>query len=318
MYLGIEIGGTKLQWIVGNGLNTDWIEVQRLAVSAERGAEGIREQLRAMTLQLVAKYPQIQKIGIGFGGPVDTVRGRVILSNQIDGWRDFPLVEWMESQFERPTILANDSDCAGLAEAVYGAGKGFASVFYSNVGSGIGGALVIDGRLYTGGSGVASEIGHLRPSLQEPEDVEARASGWAITEQVRRACLAAPNAPEAQSIREHGEAYWQALNTKTIVQLAMEEQNQFAIEAFNRCTTYYGWAIAQMITLLAPNVVVLGGGVSLAPESLFLQPVTRAVEQYVFPAMRGSYAIRPALLGEEVVVAGAIAAVAAKRSQTVL
>ena len=309
MYLGIEIGGTKLQWIVGNGQDTDWIEVQRLAVSVERGAEGIREQLRTMTSQLVAKYPQIQKIGIGFGGPVDTARGRVILSNQIDGWRDFPLGEWMESQFSRPTILVNDSDCAGLAEAVYGAGKGFASVFYSNVGSGIGGALVIDGHLYTGGSGVASEIGHLRPSLQESDDVEARASGWAITEQVRRACLASPDDPDARSIRERGEEYWLTLNTKTVVQLAMEERNHLAMEAFDRCTTYYGWAIAQMITLLAPNVVVLGGGVSLAPESLFLQPVCRAVERYVFPAMRGSYTISPAKLGEEVVVAGAIAAV---------
>ena len=92
--------------------------------------------------------------------------GRTIVSHQIDGWQDFPLGDWCRQTLGRPAVLGNDSDLAGLGEARFGAGRGHRIVFYSNVGSGIGGSLVVDGELYRGGRGVASEIGHLRPGLE--------------------------------------------------------------------------------------------------------------------------------------------------------
>ena len=350
MILGIEIGGTKLQWIVGSGSDTAWIARRLASVERERAAEGIRTQLVEITESLLAEYPEIERIGIGFGGPVDPTAGRVILSHQIDGWQDFPLASWLAEHTRRPVMLANDSDCAGLAEATYGAGRGEHSVFYSNVGSGIGGALIIDGNLYTGGSGIASEIGHLRlmpyglaecdmaafsavtasfadpatptrtitsdsphsPSLiAPPRNVESMASGWAITKYVQKRCQREPYSAAAQAIgRAIGETNvgtFESLDTRLVVQLALEERNPIALAAMNRCTRVYGWAIAQMITLLAPNVVVIGGGVSLADERIFLGPLRERVAENVLPALQGSYRVEPARLGEEVVAAGAIA-----------
>jgi len=164
MFLGIEIGGTKLQLGVGRGDGSLLVSLERAIVNPARGAEGIREQIERIGLTLIARHP-IDAIGIGFGGPVDRRAGRTITSHQIEGWDDFPLADWCRSLFNLPVVLANDSDSAGTAEARFGAGKGRRVVFYINVGSGIGGALVIDGKPHSGGLGVAAEVGHLRPGL---------------------------------------------------------------------------------------------------------------------------------------------------------
>ena len=126
---------------------------------------------------------QIRRIGIGFGGPVDTSQGRVIKSHQIDGWDNFHLVDWCRETFGLPAVLGNDCDAATLAEARFGAGQGRRSVFYVTVGTGVGGGFVKDGRLLGAGRPAACEIGHLRPGLhadQADETVESLASGWGI------------------------------------------------------------------------------------------------------------------------------------------
>ncbi|MDO4558044.1 MAG: ROK family protein [Planctomycetia bacterium] len=324
VYLGIEIGGTKLQWIVGTGQDTSWLDRRLTSVDRHRQADGILEQLEEITGSLITAHPEIRRIGIGFGGPVDPKGGRVIRSHQIDGWQNFPLAAWMEERFHRPAILANDSDCAGLAEAMYGAGRGAMSVFYSNVGSGIGGALVIRGNLYTGSSGIASEIGHLRPTPVEQSrspspdtpDVESMASGWAITEYVRRRCELTPESAEVLEILKKVGGSTDQIDTRKVVRCALEDRNPIAMDAMNQCTRVYGWALAQMITLLSPEVVVIGGGVSLADRSLFLDPLREQVSRNVFPALRGTYRLVPAALGEEVVAAGSLASVIQRENET--
>ena len=164
MYLGIEIGGTKLQLAVGPGDGSPFVDFQRAEIRLEEGAGGILRQIESVGRELIERH-QPRAIGIGFGGPVDAEAGRTITSHQVEGWTDFALADWCRETFGLPAGLSNDSDAAGLAEALFGAGRGHRVVFYINVGSGIGGALVVDGRVYSGGHGIASEIGHLRPGL---------------------------------------------------------------------------------------------------------------------------------------------------------
>src|SRR5574340_625278 len=182
MFLGIEIGGTKLQLGVGPGDGTALAAIERLTVEPLRGAARILQQIETAAGLLIQRFG-ISAIGVGFGGPVDSAAGRTLVSHQVEGWKDFPLADWCATTFGLPVALGNDSDMAGLAEARFGAGRGHRVVFYSNVGSGIGGALVIGGELYQGSRGVASEIGQLRPGLQSErsdQTLEALASGWAI------------------------------------------------------------------------------------------------------------------------------------------
>ena len=318
MFLGIEIGGTKLQLGVGSGHGPPLVALRRLDVEPEHGAEGIRRQLAEAVQPLIDEFG-VTAIGFGFGGPVDAAAGRTIVSHQIEGWRDFPLVEWARQAFGLPTLLANDSDSAGLAEARFGAGRGQRIVFYSNVGSGIGGALVVDGQLFQGASGVASELGHLRPGLecgQPDQTVESLASGWAITQAVRkRLTERSPSdlrhEPEVLDLLHRCQGDVDRLSTQVIARAA-EQGNGLAREAVDRACQAFGWGLAQMITLLAPNVVVIGGGVSLAGESLWLMPLRDHVRRYVFPPLADTLQIVPAKLGEEVVVHGVLALVAGR------
>jgi len=245
MILGVEIGGTKLQ--AGDGQRLVRWTVQRRA-----GRAGILRQLEQGLPPLLTG---VTRIGVGFGGPVEG--GRVVTSHQVAGWRRFPLQRWFERRFGLPTVVENDSNCAGLAEARQGAGRGKARVFYCNVGTGIGGAFVWNGQLYNGRFG-AMEFGHLR--LADGRTLESVASGLAIERGV-------------STLAEAGR--------------------------------HVGAMLANVITLLNPDLVVVGGGVVLAGEK-FLRPVREVCRRLVFAPFRGNYRIVPARLGEAVVVVGAI------------
>ena len=337
MYLGIEIGGTKLQLGVGAGDGSPLAAFERLDVDRATGGAGIRGQIAAVGQKLIQDH-DVKGVGIAFGGPIDRVAGRTIRSHQIEGWTDFPLVEWCRQTLGLPVGVANDADTAGLAEARFGAGRGRRVVFYITVGSGIGGAIVLDGHIFGGGSGVAGEIGHLRPGLHadRPDTtVESIASGWAITEaaqsrltdrvshslgqiissgrpedaeSVRQRLIEAEEAEEefAADLLERCDGQLDRLTTKMLAQAA-NDGNRLAEDVFRHAVQTLGWAVAQMITLLSPEVVVIGGGVSLVGESLFFSPLRAEVNRYVFPPHRGTYRILPAALGEEVVLHGALA-----------
>src|SRR3984957_12795425 len=189
-YLGIEIGGTKLQLGVGadDGVLAG---LWRGPVDVQAGPEGIRRQITAAVPELLAKAnidrAQLKGAGVGFGGPVDDATRTVIKSHKIEGWNNFPLADWVSEVVGLPAALGNDADVAGLAEALHGAGKGLSPIFYITIGSGIGGGFIIDGEIYRGVGRGAAEIGHL---VVDSSDeglfiLEKTASGWGVESQVR-------------------------------------------------------------------------------------------------------------------------------------
>ena len=342
MYLGIEIGGTKLQLGVGDGYGGQLVELARHDVNAQRGAAAILEEIDRSAAALVQKYA-IKRVGFGFGGPVDSVAGTATKSHQVAGWEGFPVARWCKESIGRPAVIGNDCDVAALAEARYGAGSGAGSVFYVTVGTGIGGGLVLNGRLHGAGRPAASEIGHLRPGLaaDQPEaTVESLASGPAIaaaalarmTGRVSRpletVCSPAEH-PSRQQVRKrladvHDAEQEEIADlaqrcggdgerlTAKLVAEAASEGNEIARQVLDHACQALGWAIAQVITLIAPEVVVVGGGVSLIGEPFFFAPLRSAVDRYVFPPLAGSFKIVPAGLGELAVVYGAIVLAADK------
>jgi len=310
MLLGIEIGGTKLQLGVGPGDGTPLLALERLDVEPKHGAQRIRQQLAEVAKTLIERHG-VTAVGVGFGGPVDAAAGRTIISHQVDGWKDFPLADWCRRSLGLPTVVANDSDLAGLAEARFGAGRGHRVVFYTNIGSGIGGALVVDGQLYRGGAGVACELGHLRPGPQADhpkQTVESVASGFGIAVAARQRLLRPRQTDEeaAADLLRRCDGDLENVTAALVAQAAVEG-NLLAWGVFDGACQTFGWAVAQMITLLAPNIVVIGGGVSLVGEELLFAPLRHYVARYVFPPLHGTFEIVPARLGEEVVVHGALA-----------
>ncbi|HET6423649.1 MAG TPA: ROK family protein [Planctomycetaceae bacterium] len=317
MFLGIEIGGTKLQLGVGPGDGATFTEFVRLDVDTARGGAGIRDQIAAVGPELVRKHG-VKRVGYGFGGPVFGAKGIVQTSHQVAGWDQFPLVEWTQQQLGVPTRLGNDCDVAALAEATYGAGRQARTVFYVTVGTGIGGGLVIDKKIHGTDRPAAAEIGHLRPGLDATtahHTVESRAAGPAISARVQRRLQELAAAKQvtdlAQQLLNLVDGNVEQLTTKQIA-IAAAQGNEFALESYREATTVLGWAIAQMTTLLAPDVVIIGGGVSLVGDDVFFNPLRESVDKYSFPPLRGQCPVVPAALGESVVVHGALALAAAE------
>lgn len=195
-YLGIEIGGTKLQIAVGRGEGEPFRALWRGDIDAAQGAGRIHQQIAAGIDELLVEArierATIAGVGIGFGGPVDTARGQVVTSHQVAGWDGFPLVKWFETNLGLPAVLHNDADTAAYAEAHFGAGRGFDPVLYITVGSGIGGGLICGGRIFRGSGAGAMEIGHLRPGRLPRhvsvagDSVETIASGFGIEDRARK------------------------------------------------------------------------------------------------------------------------------------
>ncbi len=309
--LGIEIGGTKLQFGVAETSGGSLIHIARNAIDRSAGAQGILGQIARIAPELRERFG-VEMIGVGFGGPVDPVERRVITSHQVAGWDNFPLSDWCQREIGCPAVIGNDCNVAALAEARWGAGQGLRRVFYVTVGTGIGGGMVMDGRIDGADRPAAAEIGHLRPGLSAdtPEaTVESRASGLAIEQAMRdrmTQVYSNPDQREAQAeLRRRCPDNGAGLTTRLVAQAATEG-NVLAVELMERAAETLGWAIAQVETITAPQRVVIGGGVSLI-GNWWLDRVRSHRKRFVFPPLADGCDLVPAELGELVVVHGAIA-----------
>ncbi len=301
--LGIEIGGTKLQVGVGEA-GESLRALVRTQVAANLGAPGIRAALvplvaRALTKAGVA-LEAITHIGIGFGGPLDTRQGVTLRSFQIEGWDNFPLRVWAEETWRKPVTIQNDASTAGLAEAHYGAGKGASRVFYMTVGSGIGGGWIVDGQVDDGQGLGAAEIGHMwvpAPGGGTAE-LELICSGWSIGRRARAAAA-------AETTILHTLAGDSARIDAKAVYAAAEQDDPVAVRILTETCQTLGLAIANVVALLHPERVVIGGGVSLMGPR-FWDQLRTAVTQRSLDAYASRVDVVSAALGEDVVVIGAI------------
>ncbi len=311
MYLGVEIGGTKLQLGVGSG-DGRIAALWRGSVEPARGAEGIRRQIVRALPELLSQAAvgrtELRGAAVGFGGPVDDANHVVIKSHQIAGWDNFPLADWIAELVGSPAVLGNDADVAGLGEALFGAGKGCSPVFYITLGSGIGGGLIIDGKIYRGAGRGAAEIGHLRVVVARDGSIEYLpleqvASGWALGQLAAR---------EKMRSRTHAEQ-WRSVQgddstlTARHVAAAARNGHRGAQAILALAWEALAEAICHVIALTAPRRIVIGGGVALMGEELLFQPLRQLVAERVFKPFADSYEIVPAALGEEMVLHGALA-----------
>jgi glucokinase len=295
-YVGIEIGGTKLQIVAGD--QTGRIhDRRRLAVDRAAGAAGIQEQIMQGVREL-QKLHSPSGIGVGFGGPVLYRDGRIARSHQIEGWSGFPLGEWLQSRAGLPVSVENDSNLATLAEASLGAGAGASPVFYFNLGSGVGGGIAIDGRIFHGCPPGEAEFGHLK---LDPAGVivEERCSGWAIDRRLRAMAIAHPDSPLARMLgaTPGGEGVH--------FRAALEAGDAGAKTILQEIAADLGIALSHVVHLIHPEVVVLGGGLSAVGEPL-RAAIAEALRSHLMEVFQPGPAIRLAKLGEDAVPIGAL------------
>ncbi len=304
---GVETGGTKLQVALGRTDGT--IEaIRRGSVSKEAGAQGILDwiehELTLIIEQHAASLGRPAAIGMGFGGPVDSATGTVLTSHQIAGWQGIKLKRWFDERFGLPACVANDANAAGWAEYCCGVGRGTNQFCYMNIGSGIGGALIINGQLYDGQGLGAGEIGHtyVPDASGQPgaaDKLENLACGWAIEKRLRRL-----NVPPQTPLWNVCQGQPEHLTCPLLAEAA-RQNDPLALREIESIVRSVGIGLANVITLFHPERIALGGGVSLMGDIL-LNPLKKQVDSLVFGPFKGKYEILPCALSESVVVVGAL------------
>ncbi|MFN7141038.1 MAG: ROK family protein [Limisphaerales bacterium] len=299
-FLGIEIGGTKLQIVVGEHHADQWKIVQRFrsGVSREAGADGIRKEVERALSQLLPQFA-IQAIGVGFGGPVDWRTGTICCSHQIEGWSEFPLSEWLNQRAGVPVFVDNDANVAAFGEAMLGAGRGFDPAFYVTLGSGVGGGLVSGGKIYHGAKPGESEIGHLRLD-KSGRIVEESCSGWAVDRKIR---LHIENNPGSLLARLVGDANQ---GEAKFLDRALQESDPSVLRILNETAEDLAFGLSHVSHLFHPEAIIVGGGLSLLGE-----PLRIAVQEHLDGFVMKAFTPRPrvmiAQLLEDVVPVGALA-----------
>ena len=296
IYLGIEIGGTKLQIVTGNAAG-EILERHRLTVAAAEGAAGIRRQIEATVSKIVA-VTKLAAVGVGFGGPVDWRSGKIWGSHQIKDWSEFDLGGWLHQLTGAPVFVDNDANLAALAEALHGAGVGANPVFYVTLGSGMGAGLVVDGKIYHGAPPGESEIGHLRLDRQGTI-AESRCSGWAVDAKTHIYIVETsdPLSPLTELIRSTpgGEAR----------HLAAALPDPAAQRILRETAEDLAFALSHVVHLFHPQIIVIGGGLSGVGEPLRLA-VETALRPFIMEVFLPGPRVALTALGEDAVPVGAL------------
>jgi len=296
LFLGIEIGGTKLQLVLGDE-SARIRERRRLAVDAAQGAAGIRQQIKCALPELL-QGRKIAAVGVGFGGPVDWKAGRVARSHQIEGWSGFDLSGWLRRLTGAPVAVDNDANVAALGEATCGAGVGLDPVFYVTLGSGVGGGLVVDGKIYHGARPGEAETGHLRLD-RRGRVLELCCSGWAVDKKIRRLARRQPRSLLARLAGNSagGEARHLAA--------ALRQGDPGALKILTDTADDLAFGLSHVVHLIHPAVIVLGGGLSRVGEPL-RRAVAQALTPLIMEVFRPGPRVRLAQLGEDPVPVGAL------------
>jgi glucokinase len=301
-FLGIEIGGTKLQMVVGDE-QANILQRWRFDVDAARGGAAIRAQIET-ALPEILKAHGIGAVGVGYGGPVDWRTGIICRSHQVEGWADFPLGDWLRERTGKPVIIDNDANCGSLGEAMRGAGQGSNPVFYVTLGSGVGGGLAVDGKIFHGAKPGESEIGHVRLD-RDRTIVEHRCSGWAVDKTIRAATRENKDSPLARLTAgmERAEASQLAP--------ALRENCPVARRILDQVSDDLAFGLSHVTHLMHPEAIVLGGGLALVGEPL-RRSVEAALRRFTMEAFAHGPRVALAALREDAVPVGALLLVASR------
>lgn len=296
-FLGIEIGGTKLQIVVGDG-SAKILRTHRFSVDRNSGAAGIRREIETTLAKILPGVQSLVAIGVGFGGPVDWRSGKICRSHQIEGWSGFDLAGWLKALTNAPVFVENDANVAALGEAIHGAGKDANPVFYVTLGSGVGGGLVVDGKIYHGATPGEAEIGHVRLD-RDGTIVESRCSGWAVDAKIRGLKSRHPASVLSKMMGENpgGEARHLAA--------ALEQKDAVAQDILRETAEDLAFGLSHVVHLFHPEIIVIGGGLANVGEPL-RAAVASSLQKFIMEAFAPGPRVCLTTLCENAVPVGAL------------
>lgn len=310
-WVGFDLGGTKMLATVFDAafqpLGSDRRKTKG-HLGVESGLGRMISVIRKAMADADVGRKQVRGIGVGCPGPLNLERG-VILDAPNLGWEHVPVKETLEKEFGCPTVIANDVDVGVFGEYRFGAGQHERCVLGVFPGTGIGGGLIYEGRIFRGKNMSCMEIGHVQLMAGGPRSgtgqvgsLEAVASRLAIAAQAAQAVFRG----QAPHLRELAGTDLTKVRSGVLAQ-AVEAGDQVVKQIIVDAATHIGIVVAGAIHLLAPDVVVLGGGLVEAMPKLMVETVEQTARQYVMPAFVDTFRVVPAELGDDATVMGAAA-----------
>jgi glucokinase len=227
-------------------------------------------------------------VGVGFGGPVDSRSGRVLLSPRMRGWEQFPLQERFEDAFDATTLVDNDANLIALAEATFGVGKDVEHLFYLHLSSGVGGGMVLDGRLYHGATTTAGEIGHAVVGM-----------GW---DGVGQPATLEQLLSISGLLTRAGELGLRTDNLNDIF-----GANPIGRRVVQETVTILSMRLAQLVALLDPQMIVLGGIVVRIGGEPFIAALREEMQRYIMPQFARPVQLLASVLGPDSIAIGGLA-----------
>ncbi len=296
--LAIDFGGTRTRAAFYTD-NLQQIARDETRSLVDQPAEAVIERILQTARNVVPTGDNISAIGISAPGPLDARIGVIHSALTLPGWRDTPLAQMVSTAFSNvPTYLENDANLAALAEYERGAAQGCDPAIYLTLSTGIGGGAIVNGRLFTGWSGLAIEPGHMRFTLPtgEIKRLEELASGTGIG-RTAQARLAATT--QLSSLREMPNVDGQAVGE------AAQAGDELALQVIYEAGQWLGLGFVNLLHLYSPQVIVLGGSVSKL-GNLILEPAWEIIHAHILnERFIPSDLIRLAQLGEDVCLMGA-------------
>ncbi|MBI4187471.1 MAG: ROK family protein [Chloroflexi bacterium] len=307
--IAVDIGGTNIRVAIVSAAGQVVARESRPTL-ADEGPQAVIERILSAIAGLLDRGglepAQLDGISIAAAGAVDARRGVITASPNLPGWHDVPLQSVIREKFRADTFLTNDANAAALGEHRFGAGRGTSNLVYITVSTGIGGGIIIGGKLYSGSWGSAGEVGHMTIDADGPRCgcgndgcLEALASGTAVAREAiarirqgQASCLADMVKGEVANI------------TAREVEQAARGGDSLASEVILRAATYLGIGVANLINIFDPEMIVIGGGMSRMGDMLF-GPVRRTVSKRAYTAAAGAVRIIPSELGDDAGVIGA-------------
>lgn len=276
LILGVDIGGTKVAAGLVDSRGEILVKSRAPMVSqgdAEAGLEAVVQVIEFVRTAEPSRGASFSAIGISSPGPLDPQRGIVINPPNLPCWRNFPLAEKIEQAYGVPTRIDNDANAAALAEAIWGTGRGYSSVFYATLGTGIGTGIVLDGRIYHGRTGAAAEGGHVTIDPRGPRCncgkrgcIEALAAGPAIAQRARAKLGESRDKRSKIFDRVGGNL---DLVTAEVVGAAYRSGDSLATTVLQETADLLTIWLGNVIDLLEPDVIVVGGGLGQLMASWF-------------------------------------------------
>jgi glucokinase len=296
MFVGLDVGGTAIKAAIVNDSGL-------AEKGPERGLETMAETIRRVVANASLNVSDIAAIGVATPGPLDIPAGVIIDTPNLQGWRNVPVRDFIERTLGRPTAFQNDANAAAVGEAWVGAGRGVGSMGLLTLGTGIGGGIVIDGRVLDGAHSHAGEIGHIKIEMTNPRlcgcgqrgCLEAYASATAVVARTREALQ-----DDAGRSTLHG---LPVLSAKAVFDAAAEG-DALAKIIVDDTARFLAIGAATLMHVIDPEVIVFAGGMTAAgPE--FLEAIRRHVKRFAFPTPAARCAIRYSELGLDAGVIGA-------------